>query len=800
MKLWLLITTLLCSFLHSMGQVSVQGRISDQQQNLPLATVLLLTQDSILIKGTITNEKGEFVFDQVNAGNYRISSTMVGYTKFISPPIAIGKENIILLDIQLEEITTWLNEAVVQAERPLFEQQPDRLVINVQSIITSSGNTILEVLQKSPGVLVNRQNNSISINGRSGVRVMMNGKLMQLPMDVVVQMLDGINSTNVESIELITTPPAKYDADGTGGLINIITKENEYLGTSGSFGFTLGAHWAETLGANVNINHRNKKMAYFIDYSILRNHNRHIMKMEQLTDDPFFVQTIRDYSERENITTQQNLSAGMEWELSNRTSLSTGFTGYRRNWDLTSFTSDLNYAALDSTVNTNMNIRELNLWQSATGTIGLKTKINSKSEISYNLDYLFYHNDNPSGYDSRLFYEQLSLAETSKIDLKKETPIRFFIAKADYNFNYSPSLSWEVGVKGVSSNLENRVMVQRFIKDMWAADPTYSSYSTLDEQIGAAYFSSRYKTNSQWLITSGLRYEYTHTSIGTATQSNFIERKYGYFFPSILLEKNLGREKSFQISYTRRITRPTYNDIAPYVFFWGPNSFSAGNTSLLPSVSDAIKIGYHAKQWVASLQWSHTKREIVFSQPEKDASHNLIFRSQNLNYLNTLSFTNSYSLAITAAWEIQSTLTTQYQIAETSQLSTNTILTLYGLNLNMANIFKLPNDFSVEVSGVYQSKSLSGISEFLPMGTLNAGIQKKIKEIGVLRLSVDDILYSSNWRIKTYSLENKLNTYFNYDWHNQFVRLTFTRNLGNHKLKSVKLKSGSEEERGRITN
>jgi len=800
MKSCLLITALLCSFLHSMGQVSIQGRISDQQQNLPLATVLLLTQDSILIKGTITNEKGEFVFDQVNNGNYRISSTMVGYTKFISPPITVGKENIILPDIQLEEITTWLKEAVVQAERPLFEQQPDRLVINVQSSITSSGNTILEVLQKSPGVLVNRQNNSISINGRSGVRVMMNGKLMQLPMDVVVQMLDGMNSSNIESIELITTPPSKYDADGTGGLINIITKENEYLGTSGSFGFTLGAHWAETLGANVNINHRNKKMAYFIDYSMLRNHNRHIMKLEQLSYHPFFVQTIRDNSERENITTQQNLSAGLEWEFSNRTWLNAGFAGYRRNWDLTSLTSDLNYAALDSTVNTNMNIRELNLWQSATFTVGLKTKINSKSEISYNLDHLFYHNHNPSGYDSRLFYEQLNLSETSKIDLKKETPIRFFIAKVDYHFNYSTSLSWEAGVKGVSSNLENRVAVQRFISDMWTTDPIYSSYSTLDEQIGAAYFSSRYKTNSQWLITSGLRYEYTHTTIGTAALSNFINRKYGYFFPSLLVEKSLGGEKSFQISYTRRITRPTYNDIAPFVFFWGPNSFSAGNTSLLPSVSDAIKIGYHVKQWVASLQWSQTKREIVFSQPEKDASNNLIFRSQNLNYLNTLSLTNSYSLAITAAWELQSTLTTQYQIAETSQLSTHTILTLYGLNFNMSNVFKLPNDFSLEVSGVYQSKSLSGISEFLPMGTLNAGVQKKIKEIGVLRLSVDDILYSSNWRIKTYSPENNLNTYFNYDWHNQFVRLTFTRNLGNHKLKSVKLKSASEEERGRVTN
>lgn len=800
MKSWLIITALLLFVFNAQSQVSIQGRVIDRQQNLPSVTLLLFTHDSTLAKGVVSNIKGEFIFERVISGKYRVSASMIGYSKFISQPITIEKENVVLPDIVLEEAAAKLREVVIQAKKPLFQQQKDRLVINVQSSITSSGNTILEVLQKSPGVSVNRQNNSLSMNGKWGVRIMMDGKLLQLPMDAVVQMLDGMNSANVEKIELISTPPAKYDADGNAGLINIVTKGNKSLGTNGSFGLTLGAHWAETFGWNFNINHRSGKIAYFIDYSILRNHNLHILNLERQSLDPSFNQRIKDYSHRENITTQQNLSTGIEWKVSNKTSLSLGVALYRRNWNLTSFTNDQNYATIDSTVTTNMHIKELNVWQSATSAIELKTIFNSKSNICFNTDYLFYNNNNPSRYDSKLFYQQCQHSEASKINLKKETPIQFVIANVDYQYNFSPTFSLEAGMKGVTSNFQNDVRVQKLVNTTWVLDPALSSNSTMNEQVAAAYFSTQYKTKTQWSINSGLRYEYTHSNIKTTTQSNVINRKFGYFFPNLLIEKTFGEETGLQLSYVRRITRPTYNDLAPYVFFWGPNTYSTGNTLLLPSVSDAFKIGYHLKQWIASLQWSHSEREIAFLQPEKDISNNLIFRSQNLDYVNTLSLTNFISLSPSSWCNIQSTLTVQHQIATTSHLPNNTTLVLNGLNLNVITLFNLPNDFSVEVSGMYQSRSLSGISEFLPLGSLNVGIQKKIKKIGVFRLSMDDILYTNNWRIKTYSPENKLDTFFNYDWHNQFVKFTFTRNFGSKNLTALKLKSGSKEERERVSN
>ena len=801
MKKLLFTLVLLYTAMVCFGQVHIKGKISDRKEILPSVTVLLLNKDSTTLRGVVTDSQGEFIFENVSSGTYLLSASMVGYSKFYSNVIPVDNENITMPGIILQEEVTELGEVVVKAEKQLIEQKIDRLIVNLENSITSAGNTVLEVLQKSPGVVVNRQNNSITLNGKSGVRIMVNEKLIQVPLDVAVPMLEGMTASNVQRIELITSPPSSYDAEGNAGIIHIVTKTNEDFGTRGSIGLTLGHKWAETLGGNFNLNHRNKTFAYFLDYSVIRDHNLHIFKTQRQSINTEFPRSIIDYSHRENVATQQNLSLGFEWRLNKSTLLNVLLTGYKRNWELDAFTSDINKASMDSTVITDMKIYESNIWQSATGSVGLQTTLNSKSELMFNVDYLYYHNDNPSNYDNSLYYEKHNVTDESVIDLKKNTPIQFIIAKADYHYIASPSLTLEAGIKGSMSTLTNDVSVQRLINTEWVQDPVFTSYSSLTEQVAALYMSSKWQSARGWQINSGLRYEYTHTNINTLAEKNFVKRKYGYFFPGFSIKKILETEKDIQLSYSRRITRPTYNDIAPYVFFWGPNTFSAGNTSLYPAISDAVTASYHLKQWIISIQFSHSKNEINSFQPEIDSqSNNLTYRSQNLRYLNTLGVTSSHSLTLASWWEVQSNLTAQYQTAQTSHLRSNVTLHNYGLNVNLVNIIKLPKDFSIEISGMYHSKSLSGITHFLPYGSLNAGIQKSLGEKGTLRLSMDDIFNTNNWRIEANSLENNLNSYVNYNWHNRYIRLTYVRNLGNHKLRPVKVRSGSEEERGRIVN
>ncbi|HEX6223468.1 MAG TPA: carboxypeptidase-like regulatory domain-containing protein, partial [Chryseolinea sp.] len=313
-------------------QVSIAGKIRDDDEALPSVTVLLLSGDSTLIQGVVTDSVGKFFMDRVMPGYYILSASIVGYTRFDSD-IEIYGESLVLPEIILEVESTALNEVIVSGERQRFDHKTDRLVINLEGSITSSGNSVLEVLQKSPGVFVNRQNNTIAINGKTGVRVMINNKVTQLPPDAVVQMLDGMSAANVESLELITAPSSAQDAEGNGGIINIVTKVNEDFGTIASLGLMAGARWAENFGANLNVHHRGKAIAYFLDYSIILNHNLHILKSARSRAGAGFPYG-ETYSHRENRTTQQNLSAGFEWQVFKNIKMNLLLSGYDRNWRL----------------------------------------------------------------------------------------------------------------------------------------------------------------------------------------------------------------------------------------------------------------------------------------------------------------------------------------------------------------------------------------------------------------------------------------------------------------------------------
>lgn len=796
MRIVVLVCVLILAIVYtpsiSYCQNKISGKVTDGQSGLPSVTIALLSADSILVKGSVTDSQGYFVLERVQRGSYTIKVTMIGYYG-VTSSFEVDGRDMVLNDIVLLEATTELGEVVVVADKAVIEQQSDRLVMNVQSSVTSAGNTVLEILQKSPGVTVNRQSNVISMNGRTGVRIMLNGKMLQMPADAAMQMLDGMNATGIETIEFITVPPSKYDADGNAGVINIVTKRSDEYGTSGSIGLLFGFKWAETWGGSFNLNHRSRYSEWFVDYSMTRTRNLHRLKLNSNWTDDGQPQVNENTSYRPNLTNQHNLSAGFVRKLSEKVSLNFLLSGYRRNWILNAVTSDNLTIGDDPSVLTTMGIYEKNMWQSAAGSTGLTITPNARNSVNFNFDYLYYRNDNPSTYDNSTQVEQ------SAISLTKDTPIRMVVGRVDYRYTISPTLTFETGVKAVHSGLDNRVDVRRLANNTSTIDSAFTSNSRLSEQIGAGYLSANWKFSKATQLSGGLRYEYTHTAISAARSEALVDRKYGYLFPNFLVRTSLAPERDVQLAYSRRITRPTYNDIAPFVFFWGPNTFSAGNTSLWPAVSDAISGSYHNRRLTVTLQYNSTKREIInLFQPERDTANNsVVFRSQNLAYLNTLSLSATWSLKPASWWEIQATAIVQHQVVRTGHFTHNVTMKLPGVNLNMSNTMQFRWGVSAEISGFFQSTSFFGVSKFLPYGSLNAGLQKKFGNSSI-KLSMDDILYTNVWRIRTLQPQEGLDSHIRYDWHNQFVRLTYTYNLGNTLLRSVGIKAGSAEEQKRV--
>jgi hypothetical protein len=797
---FLLVCIFTLSFLPVvLAQVDIRGEIiTDDGLPVPYANVLVLQpEDSLLVSGAVTNEDGKFVFT-VQPAAYLLNVSMIGYQPYYSPiDVDRLQKHVSLSPIALTENVQELGEIVVTSRRPLFEKMADRTIINLQNSITSAGNTVLEVLEKSPGVLVNRQSGSIELKGKEGILVMINNKLNRLPLEAVVQMLEGMSAANIRKIELITNPPAKYNAEGNAGIIHIVMKDNPDRGTSGSLGLALGFNHAEIWGGNFNLNHRNKVFSAVLNYSIRHDHTRHLSYMERYVPDNGFILSDIDSSIRNPYFTIQNLNAGLEFFLSEKSIVHLSFTGYHRNWDTEDIGWNFYYPANDAPVFTETFKKELNLWKSGSAGIGLIHNFNERHHINLMFDFLRYDNNNPSEFRNERHIVDSSAMERELMEIKKETPIDFMIMNFDYSSQISNQILVETGIKGSWSEFTNDVRVTRNVEDEIFSDPAFTNTSTLDEKILAAYISLNWMLLNNWNINGGLRYEFTDSYLGGPGIPALIDKSYGGFFPNLSITRNFNNNNKLHIAYRKRINRPNYNQIAPFVFFFGLNTFVAGNLSLMPAINNVAEISYQRGNWWLTLHYSNTKDDITRYQSELDTVANiLVYRSQNLDYNRSYGINANFSFQIASWWKMQNYFSAGRNSLKTKHLMNNLQNRKNNFSVNTSNTFVLNDKMSAEISGVYQSPVMWGFSRFKPGGSVNFGIQRKFKNNAVLSLVVNDAFSTSTWILET-EREN-YRSRWNYDLGARAVNLTYRHEFGNKKLDGVKIKTGSQEERQRV--
>ena len=790
--------------LNAEAQTTISGTVVEGSGSpLPTANVLLLhTADSSFIKGAVTDSKGFYELKNIAPGAYLLSVSMIGYQRFVTELFQVTQNSIQFDPITVKESVEQMKDISVTARRMLFEQEIDRLVVNVQRSITSSGSSALEVLEKSPGIQVNRQSNTISMSGKTGVRVMINDKFVQLPIDAVVQMLDGMSAANIEQIELITTPPAKYEAEGDAGIIHIKMKEFTELGTTGMLGGNLGHNYAETVGGNFNLSRRGNRMALFIDYSINFDRTQHTWNNKRFLFKDGFREEVSSENNRQPSTGVQNARAGMEFKLSPKTTGGLLLTGYQRLWKTRDLSNNFSSFSPSSSLLTEMSVRETNRWRNGLINLSLDHSFNENRILSFDVDYLYFINNNPSLYVNSFIEGDDTLLDRESIDVTKETPIDIRVAKLDYREVISERFTLETGIKGSLSDFTNKVNVSDLIQNNWVINNTFTQNADLSEKTGAAYISGSWKPAENIKLNAGLRYEYTDRFLSTPDSPGLVDTQDGYLFPTFFVQKNLQNENSMGFSYARRITRPTFNELAPFVFFVDPNTFLSGNPDLKPAISDAMKLDYTIKQLLISFQYSYTKDEIAPFQPTIDQNSNeQTLSTQNLSYFRSYVINTSFPIHFAPWWELRSNFSGKYQVFKTAHLNENPTLNSYGVTANLVNTIDLPGEFSMEISGYYQSRSVWGIMQFEPMGSVNAGIQKRIADgRGSLRLSADDIFRTSLWRSNTDVPSANLDSQLFYDFSSRNVKMTFTWNFGNSKIKSVDVSTGSEEEQGRVTN
>jgi hypothetical protein len=802
MRAYLGVILILLSHLAAYPQ-SISGTITDAADKaLVNASVFLLNaNDSALVKGAMTDQAGRYSFENIGAGTYMVSSSFAGLKAVYSSSFSHGSQgNSSVSTLRMTEKESELSAVTVVGKKPLFEQKMDRMIINVASSITGVGSTALDVLERAPGIMVDRQNNGLSMNGKSGVVVMLNGKISRMPLSAVVQVLAGMSSSNIEKIELITTPPANYDAEGNAGYINIVLKENTLYGTNGSYSATAGYGKGPVLSASANFNHRTMRTNFFGDFSVSRNAQeqelsfyRKVLKDTQVIEN--YIHTMRD-----PVVLFTNGRLGLDYQWNKKTVVGVLVSGFHRNWTMDAVNNTQIY--LDKSLDTMVRIdnHEVHKLTNISGNLNMLHNFNEGERLSMDLDYIYYKDLNPVDYVNYYYDGNGEPLFQFRTKSDKETPIKFWVWSADYNKKFSSKFSLETGVKGTWSEFRNDVSVQNKQDDEWETDESLTANYELNESILAAYGSLNIAFNEKNNAKVGLRYEYTNSVLDSEEKKNIVDRHYGRLFPTLFFSHKINEKHSFNFSYSRRITRPTFNDMAPFVIFVDPNTFFSGNPSLQPSISDEVKADYLFKNVVLSVQYTYEADPITNFSPSVDPESNKqTLAAENQKSRKTFNVILSLPIKVNSWWNMQNNFTGTAQTLDGTYKGDPILLKQKSLNARTTQTFSLPKDFSLELSGFFQSPGMFSVYKVNSFGSLDFGAQKKFPKIrSSLRLAYDNILNTLIFKPDINLPEQNLVLNGVLRFTNPTVRLTYTHQFGNDKLKGKRENSSGDDARQRV--
>ncbi|MDB5242274.1 MAG: TonB-dependent receptor, partial [Spirosoma sp.] len=680
----------LLTWTASLAQVLTRGTVSGHVSSaaskpLEFSTMMLLkAADSTLVKGAISDAAGKYQFESVGAGRYVVMAQQMGYRKTYSVPFAVDDAHpaVEVPGLVLADESKALTEVNVVAKKPFIEQQVDRTVVNVENSIVASGNTALEVLEKAPGVTIDRQNDQIQLKGKSGVIVYIDGKQTYLSQQEVSNLLKNTPSDNIATIEIITNPGSKYDAAGNSGIINIKMKKNKNFGTNGSFIVGTGYGWVNNLGGtrddlpkfntSLNLNNRSSKVNVFGNYSYVNREsaqsnilNRTIPYNGRIT---YFDQT----SFRPNQFVGHSFKGGLDYFISSKSTVGVLVNGFSNDWRSVGTNSTLisnESRQLTSNPVTQTSMGEL--LNNVTGNVNYKYDFDGKGrEWTIDADYVRYNGRNNNNL-STVYNGPNGGPIRPQQDVRNNMPstINILAFKTDYVYPLKKGGKLEVGLKSSFVNADNNSVFDTLQQEtrQWLFDASRSNQFKYEENINAGYMNVSGKLGSKLKVQAGLRAEHTH-SIGTSvTLNQRVDRNYLNLFPTLFLSRQLDTNNVLNLSYSRRIDRPDYQNLNPFVFFLDPYTYQQGNPFLRPQYTNSVELTHVFKSTISTtLGVSRTSDFINRETPRQIAAQNITYITpENLGHLDNVNLTVSFPVPVTKWWRMQNNISTYYMHYQT---------------------------------------------------------------------------------------------------------------------------------------
>ncbi len=809
--LFTLATTLWGFPLITYAQFSLEGTVflESGEKGKYANIILYQLSDSSFAQGTLSDEKGSYQLKDISVGIYELRVNLSGYQSYRLSPISLQESPFQrqLEDITLQEKQFSLEEVEINATQPLYVQQEDKLIINVEKSILTVGGDALHILSRSPGVNINSQLGFIAINGKEGVLIAINGKTSRMPVDAAIQMLQSMPASSIAKIELINNPPAQYDAEGNAGVINIILKDHQTHGASANISLNAGYYIGndERIGTiqgyaggfSTSFQYRNDKLNLLGHYSFQRKDPRHIWDNDrEIISQAHRVRTISD---RDPLIDIHNARLSLDYSINEKTIIGGILGGYINFWDLEATnTTERSSPDLERSASL-METIESSHWNHFMGNFFFTHQFSTSSQLQIDWDYLYYHHRNPSDY--QLISESLATNPSPfpQWSVSKETPINIMVGKVDYQTTLKEHWNIDLGIKSSISEFTNDVS---FTADTTAEIFIVGLESThLSEDVWAGYANVQTQLDSLTKLSLGIRYEHTESLLQNSQGEAMVRRSYGNLLPNFQISHEFRPELRLSFAYNRRITRPTFNNLAPFVLFMDANLLSTGNTALLPSFGDVLKLQLNLHHHNFSFEYSRQKDAIVGFQPIKiEGTQQFLYRPENLDLFTLYTLTWNAPLDITSNWSSQNSLSLMYQTLASDHLGFPLEDQLWTFQLSSQHRIQLAEDMALEVSGNFYAKRFFRAYVIEPYGTFNLGIQKTWnKGMESLTLGVEDAFWTNRWEVKRNIPENDIFASWDYVWDPTLIRLTYTKKLGKPSMeKATRRLGGSAEEQKRV--
>ncbi len=799
-------TTLLGTIAYGQSDATAQigGKITTiNKEPLPYANLVVFkVTDSSMVKGAMSDDLGSFIIEKVPSGKYYLSVSILGFKTYNSETFEIatsGKKE--FGTIQLEEESFELEGVTIVSKKPLIQNKVDRVVLNIENSILATGNTALDILQKAPGVTVD--NGVLSLVGKSNVLILINGKQTYLSQGQLQNLLSSTQSSAIESIEIMTNPSAKYDAAGNAGIINIKMKKTQDAGTNVSVNISNGQGRYRNTNGGMALNHKNKVLNIFANYDYSDSEDFSTLEVDRSTSfseqSTFFNSSSFDKFRYKT----HNFKFGTDVNLSPKSTLGFIINGNFRDGDskligTTKISTQL--GIIDSTV------VGLNKGKFSTKYLTYNLNYNIKldtmgTDLTFSYDYSNSRKNDSFNFGNRFLDENQNEYRPSE-SFRNLTPqdANINVGKVDFIYPFNETSKLETGLKYSSVETDNTLQYD-ILQDNggYVNDERRSNQFIYSEKISAAYANYNMLLGS-YSIQAGLRAERTASTGNSVTDANVVDKTYTDLFPTLFVQKKINDSNTISASYGRRIDRPNYASLNPFVYYIDQYTFRFGNPFLKPQYTNTYNFGYLFKnKFKFDLSYSNTKDAIAYILLTDEETQSISQTDANLNGFNSYSLNINAPIKITNWWNTYNNLSMYYNQYKSDEVEGAPLqLQKLAWQASTNHTFTIDGRSSAELSANYVSPNVYGVFNLKSYYGIDLGVSRTFFDDKMnVKFAINDILYTRGKRTVFSTLPNSsydINT--NYD--SRIFRLSVSYKFGNIKLKSTDKKGGAEEEKNRL--